>query len=378
MSDNDHDAKFKRPAGDDSHEGKPRPRIDARLAKSVKFLLAIWATLLSAMASYVLFEEYLVAIDRKIFEYVSQFPPFLNGLAAVLGGFSIIFLVREVRLGTRIVDAAKEFLSLKNEVSAYEPEPNQADARVNTNNASIGNIDKRFKDLIDKISAIENNKIDIVSLNQDEIDNLKKDAISRTSNLISDEIAKYLKQKIRREEVDSISESSLVRLSRQLIALGSRANSVLVTGIIFCSAGLAALWYSFYYSPVINTSSEWVELFKSYAPRLALVLLIEIIGFFFLKMYRATLVEIRYVQNEITNVELRLIALFSARAEGGATLSKVIEALAKTDRNSVIEKGQTTVEIERHRATSEADKSILEAAVALVHGTRKGSFWRSS
>lgn len=172
------------------------------------------------------------------------------------------------------------------------------------------------------------------------------------------------------------------RLSNQILVLGSRANLTLIVGVFFCCGGLFAIWYSFFSDYTkqdgdISVSAAWVDLAKVYAPRLSLVLIIEIIDFFFLKLYRATFMEIRYVQNEITNVEMKLIALNVAILHQARVLDDVIETLVKTDRNFIIDKGQTTVEIEKQRAVTESDKTVIQAAIGLLHGTEKSSLWRT-
>lgn len=173
----------------------------------------------------------------------------------------------------------------------------------------------------------------------------------------------------------SIEKKSLLRLSNQIVVLGYRANVSLGIGILFCVFGMVILWYSFFYNPPqISGSFEWLDLFRAYVPRSTLVILIQIVGFFFLKLYRSTLSELRYTQNEITNVEMKLIALRASVANESENLSEILNGLVKTDRNHIIEKGQTTVEIEKQRVSSDFDKSLVSALVSIFQGERKSFF----
>ncbi|GFE92603.1 hypothetical protein [Acetobacter persici] len=173
----------------------------------------------------------------------------------------------------------------------------------------------------------------------------------------------------------SIEKKSLLRLSNQIVVLGYRANVSLGIGILFCLFGMGILWYSFFYNPPqISGNFEWLDLFRAYVPRSTLVILIQIVGFFFLKLYRSTLSELRYTQNEITNVEMKLIALRASVANESENLSEILNGLVKTDRNHIIEKGQTTVEIEKQRVSSDFDKSLVTALVSIFQGERKSFF----
>ena len=77
-------------------------------------------------------------------------------------------------------------------------------------------------------------------------------------------------------------------------------------------------------------------------------------------------------------MEMKLIALYySIRHDLTGSTQKVIENLISTERNSVLEKSQTTAEIEKERASSEGDTNTIKAITDLLHGTDKGWFWQS-
>jgi hypothetical protein len=92
-----------------------------------------------------------------------------------------------------------------------------------------------------------------------------------------------------------------------------------------------------------------------YIPRLSLIIFAEIFAYFFLKLYKADLSDIKYYQNEITNVEMRLAALRTALTveqkelarEDKEIIKTVITSLVGTERNFILKKGETTVELEK-------------------------------
>ncbi len=310
-------------------------------------------------------------------------------LAVIIFCFYMTFLIvltrskvmREIiRVVTRVITDAFETMVgkiLKSEKSFYSI------SSINDPSYEMY-LSTRLNVIEEKISNLVGGDLDLsLQPNKEEWDSIKKSATNAVIDNLTEEIKLGLSTKITNDKLQTILTGSLSRLSNQILVLGSRANLTLIVGVLFCCGGLFAIWYSFFSDYAkqdgdITAGVAWVDLAKVYAPRLSLVLIIEIIGFFFLKLYRATLMEIRYVQNEITNVEMKLIALNVAILHQARVLDDVIETLVKTDRNFIIDKGQTTVEIEKQRAVNESDKTVLQAAIGLLHGTEKSSFWRKS
>lgn len=335
-------------------------------------LFLVWTLIGSGVLILPFFARIFNRQINIIADYLFVDPAFIQQGLILAFSASVLAVLAQTKKGQLYVDIIAEFLSIKRERSFYNKEFAE----------SASDLHKRdyFEELdrirVDGVQA----SLDVESIGPEEMHTIRERAIDALNEKLTVEVSEEFKKRLARDQIEGIIRQSLSRLSDQTIVLGSRANLTLWMGIIFCTVGLFALWYSFFISSSLSgipaAGLEWVELAKSYAPRLTLVVLIEVIGFFFLKMYRATLSEIRYVQNEITNVEMRVLALNTALGESSSSLPMLVELLAQNDRNSIIEKGQTTVEIERHRANTEADKTVLEAVVSLLHGTDKASIWR--
>lgn len=86
---------------------------------------------------------------------------------------------------------------------------------------------------------------------------------------------------------------------------------------------------------------------------------------FFLRLYKVGLDEIKYFENEMTNVEQRQVALSVALLQDDPDLrAKILLDIAKTDRNNVLEKGQSTIELEKARI--EAQGGTIETLRSLL------------
>jgi hypothetical protein len=107
--------------------------------------------------------------------------------------------------------------------------------------------------------------------------------------------------------------------------------------------------------------SENIGAYFNYIPRVTLALFIEIFSFFFLRLYRRNLDDIKYLTNEITNVKLKLIALkASYMKEGGDFTGNILQELAKTERNFVLKKNESTVELQKLKIEAEELTQLID------------------
>jgi hypothetical protein len=70
------------------------------------------------------------------------------------------------------------------------------------------------------------------------------------------------------------------------------------------------------------------------------------VAFFFLNQYRSTLADTKYISNEITNIDLKLLSLIvvtKSDAPQTSAISKILQELAKTERNFALKKGETSI-----------------------------------
>jgi hypothetical protein len=134
------------------------------------------------------------------------------------------------------------------------------------------------------------------------------------------------------------------RTRRRLIAEAERnqrnAFLNLTIGVLFSVIALGVLGYPLVYASDLQVA-EWISLFERFAPRFSVGILIQIIGFFFLRLYVAAENEVHYIRNEITNFESRLISYDAAMvAEDALAVRDIIKQLVRTERNFKLKTGE--------------------------------------
>lgn len=188
-----------------------------------------------------------------------------------------------------------------------------------------------------------------------------------------DALRDQIKKAVGFERLDESSFHIAQRLRREIADLRLRSNVNLLIGMSITAGGLYLLWSTV---SMVDASellkqlaSEGAEsdgkflknLILPIIPRILLVVFVEVFAYFFLKLYKGGLSEIKYFQNELTNIESKLAAVqFSYLTGNQEALRSSIEALSKTERNFILEKGQTTVELERAKAESELTRNIIK------------------
>jgi hypothetical protein len=76
----------------------------------------------------------------------------------------------------------------------------------------------------------------------------------------------------------------------------------------------------------------------------------------------------KYYQNELTTVEMRLSAISTAIHFGTAEdISAVTREISKTERNFILKKGETTVDIEKNKMDASDLKDILSFTKDIVN-----------
>ncbi|HDT2048637.1 TPA: hypothetical protein QHO84_001087, partial [Escherichia coli] len=68
---------------------------------------------------------------------------------------------------------------------------------------------------------------------------------------------------------------------------------------------------------------------------------------------------IKYFQNEITNIEMKVMSLkYAQEFKNEDMIKELAMLLMKTERNFILEKGQTTVSIEKDRLQNLSDSKL--------------------
>ncbi len=161
--------------------------------------------------------------------------------------------------------------------------------------------------------------------------------------------------------------SNLSRRSNLNLAVGTMTTLLAGIGLIYIVLFQSLNFLGGGIPPTISDAAlPWVVV-SHYLPRLAVIVFAEIFAYFFLRLYKASLPDLKYYQNEITNVEMRLAALKAAILfRQNDSLAAVIESLSKTERNFTLKAGETTADIEKLKQESIDPNGLASGIVALL------------
>lgn len=233
---------------------------------------------------------------------------------------------------------------------------------------------KKIKSIEDTLKEIKENPYQVSQGEKEQIlEELRLGILSESSSSILAEIESKYSESIQFESqlnrIQEQLENTRLRLRQEISALGRRGNVNLVIGVLTTIAAVGILTTTVL-DPEMTLTRE--TLLSHFAPRLTLSLFIEIFSFFFLKLYKSGLNEIKYFQNELTNVEMKFVSLDSAlRNKNEDALTNVINEFSKTERNFILNKGQSTVDAERIRADIESGNTAISTFSKLVESIKK-------
>jgi len=233
--------------------------------------------------------------------------------------------------------------------------------------------------LIKKLEQKEQNKINKYIISDKEkndiinslTERIKEESSSKILEEIHSKVSKEYKQKTKNELIENQYLQTTERLKEELNALSKRSNINLSLGIVTAIIGLFLLGFFIIIKNTSNISGT-EEFLIEFVPRISLIILIEIFAYFFLKLYKENLSEIKYFQNEITTIESKYLALnVSLNIDNYEKFKEVIEQLAKTERNFILSKGQSTVDLERAKIEQQASTNIIEKITSIIDKNSK-------
>jgi len=212
-----------------------------------------------------------------------------------------------------------------------------------------------------------NNDRELIIEDKDELVELLK---SKVLNETNENILLEIKNKIQENNIYQQQLETVNRLKDELKSLNKRGNLALALGIVTALTGLVFLGYFAISITITNTTLE--NFFIEFLPRFSLVVLIEIFAYFFLRLYKVNLSEIKYIQNEITSVEFKYVALDMSRQDKDMSL-ELLQHIIKIERNFILEKVQTTIDIEKLKAEEQSSQNMLGKITDLLNGDNKKS-----
>ena len=140
------------------------------------------------------------------------------------------------------------------------------------------------------------------------------------------------------EPIDDWKEAlieSRSRLVEETERLSSRSVLNLTIGILIALVGVLILIFALFVFAPNETPTEFYEFSSIYFSRFLLIISVQVLAAFFLRMYVTMERDIKANKNEITNIELRYTAGLLA-SERTTSLKEIAIILAQEERNSLI------------------------------------------
>ncbi|MFH3096679.1 hypothetical protein [Citrobacter freundii] len=296
----------------------------------------------------------------------------LNLISILLVSVSfVITLMIYLQTGFKRISSTTEFITEKNNIQYH--------VERNIDNNSHDEILSALELLENEIAELkaENTNINQILSPEEKselIHHLKNELIGEASKDASRNILSEIKEKVSNNDsalkIELTFKNTLLRLKQETESLSRRGNLNLILGILTTIIGLLVLGY--FVVEIGSIPEDKMAFIASFIPRLSLVILIEVFAYFFLKLYKSSLSEIKYFQNEMTNIEAKYAAIQCVNLiKNDADLSSVINILMLTERNALLEKGQTTAEIEMAKIETKNISAISDKVLKLIN-TKKG------
>lgn len=238
-----------------------------------------------------------------------------------------------------------------------------------------------IKDFQERLRKIESDISQIalstsaISLMPEDKDRLFKYVEQNFSKNVNEDIYRFFEQKfqeLRKEQqrfedimFDFTGIKERIKYELKSLNLRANINMAIGSGTTFCA--FVVLYLAIPKESAITTLLDTMTLLQHYIPRLTIIILIESFAFFFLRLYKSNMEDVKYYHNELTNVEMKLISLKQAVKLGQHGISsRILAELSKTERNFILKKGETTTELTKIRYESDFYKGLIETFKAIT------------
>lgn len=212
-------------------------------------------------------------------------------------------------------------------------------------------IEQRLTEIATTVEQLKSAQLDALAGNREEL-------IAALRPTLPADIAKELESRFVASAIDAATineirrsfESAYQRLQLELSSLTRRSNLNLVIGVLTTVIAVLLLSYMVLVLGTNGTFASLTALLSHYVPRVAVVLFIEVFSFFFLRLYRSTLAEMRSYQEDIIALAQRQVAIemawTSSDPTARASLAKELVAVSATTRVNAKENKELSVDPE--------------------------------
>jgi hypothetical protein len=208
----------------------------------------------------------------------------------------------------------------------------------------IRRLQNSYKEFLEKSSSSNSKEIDIDVLTK----SIREQVLSQLpQQLITDLENKFATKSIDSIQInlirDNLADTS-IRLGKEIAESSRRSSVNLAIGIATTALAAGILAYiAFETKPIFESITI---LLAHYIPRITTIIFVEVFAFFFLRLYKTGLQEIKYFQNELTNIELQAIAIEASLLQKyNKSMEAIIQQLMKTERNPINQIGAKDTDI---------------------------------
>lgn len=219
-------------------------------------------------------------------------------------------------------------------------------------------MEQRIKDLTSSLrDAVPSNSV--VSKEDREIvlKRIAEKIESESASEYADSLKRFVEEKVKAKLPDERVDQTRQRLLLEVASLSKRANLNLLIGMSITLIGLTILGSAVFSLPLTGDVPLMVG---SFVPKFTLAVVVEVFAYFFLALYKTGLSEIKYFQNEITNIEARSMAVSAAITHADkSAIEGILSKIADTDRNAT--PGGDLARVKVGRADIEAIAKLVSA-----------------
>jgi hypothetical protein len=314
-------------------------------------ILAVTAIIVAAAVISPLLEE----TGGKMFDSVQA----TKGIFKNLDSSSLTIYVIVAALGTLLIGL---YIGGKQEDSSKKKTRGSGFVSIQYMQRKIEDVREEVLSKLTDFENIGELKRDFRKLFHDQVDAITKESIITE---VTGQFGKEILSKTRMDIVDDEFQAMKKRIALETGRITRYAMINLLIGFVTTFFVIVFLAYSLLGVKTQDMAAN--EYIMHFIPRLSLSILIEIFSFFFLKLYGKNLEDIKYWNNERTNLEMKIIAIKAAfLSDDKKIIGELVKTISTTERNFILKKGETTVELEKNKLTETANTNIVGTLLKLL------------
>lgn len=202
--------------------------------------------------------------------------------------------------------------------------------------ATVNTLREKVVSLSEEVESLKAAQLDALGGDRQQlVDALRPTVNAGVADELEERFRQRLSQSARDQEIRESFAAADSRLRSELAALGRRSNLNLVIGVLTTSLAVGLLTYMVLGAAV--NFENLTSLLSHYIPRLGLVLFIEVFSFFFLRLYKTTLAEMRLYQTDLTALTIQRVAVVAGLSTGDPASAAAVSRELLTFKPATVE-----------------------------------------